>query len=345
MFGSKLVTKLWETTAEKGIGALCKPWQMRREGVASLEMERKKMLVLAQTEMDVENIKSGKAIVSLNDLNNPKLISLENQQKYDNSGSMEPYIDFDNLKNAVSTQLIANEVQKEINIAKSLFIAEEILSVDQSEPTAENIEDDWLLRWRDSAATSSSEKLQDLWGRILAGELKSPGSYSLRTVDFIKNLTQKEANKIQKLFSFLFLDSIIKRENTGSRFNNEYLDNELNYNFLSEMQSLGIIAGVESMGLTSTFKSFREETFFHYHIYNNKIMQIKCDDPKKELKLKVLILTPLGNELKNLCPTTIDSIYLDHVIDTIKSLGFKIIIGDCIQKDNGEIYSRNEVEV
>ncbi|EFG1467058.1 hypothetical protein BRW12_003583, partial [Escherichia coli] len=73
--------------------------------------------------------------------------------------------------------------------------------------------------------------------------------------------------------------------------------------------------------------------------------QIKHDDPKKELKLMVLILTPLGHELKSLCPATIDSIYLNHVIDTIKSLDFKVIIGDCIRKEDGEIYSKNEVEV
>ena len=37
----------------------------------------------------------------------------------------------------------------------------------------------------------SSEELQTLWGRTLAGEIKSPGSYSLRTLDFLKNLSHK----------------------------------------------------------------------------------------------------------------------------------------------------------
>ena len=335
MFGSKLAAKLWETTTERGIGNLCKPWQIRREGVANLENERNKMLVLAQTEKDVEDVKNGNAIVSLKDIRNPKLISLKGGLEYEGFGSMEPYIDIDSLSKIVSTQLVAGEIQKEINVSKSLLIAEDILAADQSEPTKENVEADWLTRWRDSAATSSSEQLQDLWGRILAGEIKSPGSYSLRTIEFIKNLTQKEASKIQKIFSYAF----------GNGITNQQLKDELNFTFLSEMQSLGIISGVESIGLTSTFTSLKDNKFYYYHLYNKKVMEIEHDDQKKELKLSVILLTPLGNELRSLCPETIDGVYLDYVIATIKSQGFKITIGDIDVKEDGLIYSINKVEV
>ncbi len=345
MFGSKLAAKLWETTTERGIGNLCKPWQIRREGVANLENERNKMLVLAQTEKDVEDVKNGNAIVSLKDIRNPKLISLKGGLEYEGFGSMEPYIDIDSLSKIVSTQLVAGEIQKEINVSKSLLIAEDILAADQSEPTKENVEADWLTRWRDSAATSSSEQLQDLWGRILAGEIKSPGSYSLRTIEFIKNLTQKEASKIQKIFSYVFFDRIIKGAAFGNGITNQQLKDELNFTFLSEMQSLGIISGVESIGLTSTFTSLKDNKFYYYHLYNKKVMEIEHDDQKKELKLSVILLTPLGNELRSLCPETIDGVYLDYVIATIKSQGFKITIGDIDVKEDGLIYSINKVEV
>ncbi|MBK4255797.1 DUF2806 domain-containing protein, partial [Enterobacter hormaechei] len=222
MFGSKLAIKLWETTTEKGIGTLLKPWQIRREGIANIEIERKKMLINAQTERDINEIKQGKAIVSLDDIANPKFIPLKASIEQDTYSHNEPYINIENLSNIVTSQVVAKEVQKEINIAKSLLIAEEILSLDQSEPTNENIEDDWLFRWRDSAATTTSEKLQDLWGRVLAGEMKSPGSYSLRTLDFIRNLSQREASDIQQLFSFELLNSIIKYEAPKDGYENEH---------------------------------------------------------------------------------------------------------------------------
>lgn len=41
--------------------------------------------------------------------------------------------------------------------------------------------------------------MQELWGRILAGEVKQPKSYSLRTLELIKNLSKKEADTFIKI--------------------------------------------------------------------------------------------------------------------------------------------------
>ncbi|MBE4702857.1 hypothetical protein GXB76_19935, partial [Citrobacter freundii] len=60
---SKLAEKLWETVGANGISALCKPGQIRREGIAGIEVKRKEMLILAQTEKEIEDIKNCKAIV------------------------------------------------------------------------------------------------------------------------------------------------------------------------------------------------------------------------------------------------------------------------------------------
>ena len=57
--GEKLVIKLWETVTEKGIGGLLSPWQTRREGRAQADIQRNERLVLAQTERDVADIRSG----------------------------------------------------------------------------------------------------------------------------------------------------------------------------------------------------------------------------------------------------------------------------------------------
>ena len=46
--GEKLIVKLWETLAEKGIGALLTPWQTVREGRARNEVRRLELLLLVQ---------------------------------------------------------------------------------------------------------------------------------------------------------------------------------------------------------------------------------------------------------------------------------------------------------
>ncbi|PZO24321.1 MAG: hypothetical protein DCE86_16775, partial [Flavobacteriaceae bacterium] len=35
--------------------------------------------------------------------------------------------------------------------------------------------------------------MQKIWSKILAGEFKSPNSFSLKTLDFLKNLSKDEA--------------------------------------------------------------------------------------------------------------------------------------------------------
>ena len=58
--GEKLLVRLWETVAQKGVSALLRPWQLRREGRALADVRREDSLSLAQTELDVEHIRSGR---------------------------------------------------------------------------------------------------------------------------------------------------------------------------------------------------------------------------------------------------------------------------------------------
>ena len=102
-----------------------------------------------------------------------------------------------------------------------------------------------LFRWRDAAGTVSSEELQTLWGRALAGEIKSPGSFSLRTLEFMKNISQEEALKITKAAPFVINNDFIVKDA-------KLLDSEgISFSFLLYLQNLGITCGVDATGLSS----------------------------------------------------------------------------------------------
>lgn len=66
-----------------------------------------------------------------------------------------------------------------------------------------NIDIDWLMRFYDSVGCTSNDVLQDLWAKILAGEINHPNSCSLRTLDILKNVTEKEARVFEKLCKFI----------------------------------------------------------------------------------------------------------------------------------------------
>lgn len=341
MFGSKLASKMWVTIAEKGIGGLLKPWAIRRESIAMLQAERNKLLVLAQTKIDIEDVKKGKSKISLDDLSNPKIIKSEGSLCIDDSNRHEPTIDIESLTKSLTTNFVANELQKEINLSKSLFIAENILEKDKSDPIDEAIDDDWIYRWREAASATTSDIFQSLWGRILAGEIKTPGTYSLRTLDFIKNLSQKEAIDIEKFYTFTLNGCVIKRniyENFKEdieEFDDNLIKKGLTFNFLRKMQALGLTSGVESGGALSTLKSSSNQIFRQNFLYEDKALVITHKDSNKNLELHCYLLTELGLELYLLSKPTIDIDYLNFVISLLKKSEFELHIGDVHTDENG----------
>lgn len=52
---------------------------------------------------------------------------------------------------------------------------------------------DWFLRFFESAGYISNENMQDLWARILAGEMENKGSFTLRTLSTLANMCADEA--------------------------------------------------------------------------------------------------------------------------------------------------------
>lgn len=98
-----------------------------------------------------------------------------------------------------------NNVKSVVEKATSHFIEGEKVS---DEPV--NI--DWTNRFFSIVEDISDETLQDIWGRILAGEVKQPNSFSLRTLDLLRNITKEEAELFVKASRFYIEKNFIYTE-------------------------------------------------------------------------------------------------------------------------------------
>ena len=58
----------------------------------------------------------------------------------------------------------------------------------------ENIDPDWFFSFVSMAEEIYSPAMQELWGKIFAVETCRPGSFSLRTLQILKQITQKDAH-------------------------------------------------------------------------------------------------------------------------------------------------------
>lgn len=340
--GEKLVIKLWETLTDKGIGSLLTPWQMKREGRARNEVRRDELLMLAQAEKDAADVRAGRkqlrgdGTLMLTCTVDPNMIPNELPVV----DRIEPTLGLPNALRAAEATAAVEHARKEINSAKAVLYAEEQLAGDAQQPPDRQVEEDWLCAWREYAGRVAAEDLQRLWGSVLAGEIKSPGRYSIRTMEFLKTLSKAEAEVISTLARYS-IDGRIARDQMT------YLEaNGIKFGLLLRMQELGIVSGVEAVSLNTIYKSIVEGKFLKALLSNGKALIVEHDDPAKTLELEVYLLTEVGVQILGLGSFEPDIEYLKLVGKQIASQGFKVQLCDWRQlsENEGEYFNPQHVD-
>lgn len=315
-----LLTELWDTLANKGMGSLLKPWQIRRLSRANGEAQRHEFLMLAQAERDANDVRAGyKQYLPDGTLNlvshAPDIDDNERQPK-----RIEPTL---GLGNSISSKMQADAIKQEVNQTKAILFAEEIVSSEKrQEQTSKKVDEDWLTRWRESAGKTSSEDIQRLWGSILAGELISPGTFSLRTLDFLKGLSRPEAELIQYIAPFIWFDHALWRDLPTLS------DHGLTYEHLLDLQELGILQGVDSSSLALDFTSLYDDQYLYLLRCHKSALLLTHGDPKARLTLPLIRLTNLGRQVIKLGNHSANTKFLEQYAHAAASQGFKAEICD-----------------
>ncbi|MBL0554627.1 DUF2806 domain-containing protein [Aeromonas caviae] len=327
--GEQLIIRMWDTLSEKGVGALLRPWQIKRDGIAHIEVRRAELLALAQAEKDAESIRAGHK--QLEDFSSDLKFASTSLPPSVSKARTEPTIDLPKIFEIAARQTLEDSARHQNNIAHAIFHAEEALIDDPQTPPSKNIDDDWLYRWRDYAGDVSNESMQSLWGRILAGEVKSPGSFSLRTLEFMRNLSQEEAKIIETISPFVIDDMIWRGD-----------DLAIPFGLLMTAQDLGVISGVESIGVERSLKSIEPSRYERALTANGKIIFIENDDSQKILKLPTYLLTSIGKQVLQLVKNPPNIIYLEKVATAIHNQGFSVCFADITQVTDSMIHFINK---
>lgn len=163
--------------------------------------------------------------------------------------------------------------------------------VDPQSNAQDDLDDDWLNVFERYAEDASSERMQKLWGRVLSGEIRGPGKYSLRTLRFLSEFSQADGLTYAAFCNSSFADlaptSLVK--------NSEVKDERS----LFYLESSGLIQGATGLGMTHTMKYNAAGVSF---IREAKLYILFKGEPEKEVRTDVVVLTPLGQELVSLLP-------------------------------------------
>lgn len=115
--------------------------------------------------------------------------------------------DFDEFVKRSQSRLAFQELQKQNNIESVTQKAYRFLESEKV-CSQEPVDQDWMIRFFNSVEDISSKEMQQLWAKILAGEVRQPKSFSLRTLETLRNITQEEA----KLFESICSAAVFSRD-------------------------------------------------------------------------------------------------------------------------------------
>jgi len=147
------------------------------------------------------------------------------------------------------------------NRAKATQFALEDLSANPGQNDAQaEIDDDWLNIYARLAEDKSSEELQILFGKILAGEVKRPGSFSLRTLQIMATISKDDAGALSNLLSFAINGRILpfQKDANGKPTDGERV-------FLEELGVAGHPSQIGAMMLNGTIAPNSQDLFKASH--------------------------------------------------------------------------------
>ncbi|MEA4940776.1 MAG: DUF2806 domain-containing protein [Christensenella sp.] len=124
---------------------------------------------------------------------------------FDRDGVQIDLRDINALAERASRRALLQEMRKQQNIEAIVDRAYEEIQK-ETEVSSEQVDDDWIVRFFNSVEDVSKEDLQKIWSRVLAEEIKKPKSFSMRTLDILKNISLSEARLFQD-FSFCLLST------------------------------------------------------------------------------------------------------------------------------------------
>lgn len=119
------------------------------------------------------------------------------------SGMLVEGASLPSLESQIEQRVNLTETRRQRNLLQITEHARDGLPDDVSD---DPVDEDWATRFFSSAQDVSDTQLQQLWGKLLSGEVAKPGSASFRTLDILRNLSRTEAEAFCKLGTQLATD-------------------------------------------------------------------------------------------------------------------------------------------
>jgi uncharacterized repeat protein (TIGR03899 family) len=245
------------------------------------------------------------------------------------------------LEERTKERMNFQEAKKQLNIESVTAYAAEQL---KNEPPVsdEPLDEDWKTRFFNIAEDISSDEMQALWGRILAGEIKQPKSYSMRTLELLRNLNKKEAECFMKFGQLAITSS---KTSFIINFKGEALLEEKYKLTFAERLLLEELGLVTANDLQFEIRANPENDGQAVFTIGNVCVVASRKKGTPKQSLPVLVFTKIGQELLQLIETTPQLDYIQLLAKKIRREGVTIKYANILQVDNDQISHTGLIDI
>ena len=325
--------KLLTTLLTGGLGPLLAPMQSRRMGTADAHSHLRKRLADAQADKDIEEIKAGRKaydprkgeLVHVQ----PPTRSVEQPSTIESSS-----INVQNLLDDISAVRAADELKQTQNLFAAIDFACEEIEQESQVPLSDNpVDPDWFGEWRRGAERVSKEEMVRIWGRLLAKEVVTPGTFHLRTIETLRTLSSSDAELITKVLAFAIGGQTLLRDIAC------FTRNGIAFGELMELEEIGLLGSVDA-GSGREMKWAVDRASFSVGIpFGGELgllVVLPADSPT--VKVPSIPLTRVGRELYSLGEFSDPPMdYVQEVANSIKrdNVGAFVQLAKKSQSPNG----------
>lgn len=304
---SKAVRKLIGVLSS-GVGAIAAPWLIRAKASAEADA----LLTIASAQAQAQVMLNGSVA----------------ELAPDGDGSLDTEIEISQGTSAIRSRILYQEAKRQRNIADIAGIAIDEIPDDVSD---EPVDEDWIARFFNHAQDISSEKMQQIWAKILSGEIYRPGSFSMRTLDTLRNISPNEAKLISSLNPLLMNNGkqLFKSDNTDQKFDISVANELL-------LKEIGIIETGSGLGLEYKMSKMDGIDSFSLITFGNIVLILDNIDEKSTLSLKVHGLTTQGSEILSTLEPEHNEDVIEEAVKVIKSSGFTVKRANMISRDGAK---------
>ena len=238
----------------------------------------------------------------------------------------------------ISNRLVNKETKRQKNIVEVVSTAGRILEAEK-DVSNEPVNPDWATRFFDIVQDVSDDEMQLLWGQILAGEIKQPKSYSLRTLELLRNMTKEEAELFRKVAQFTLKQGdafLFSADGVLEKFG-------ISYSAIAKLIEIGLLQPGDFVHKNYFPQDMKDHLIGL--IYGDLLIIINQKSTAQKISIPIRLLTTPGKELARLISITPSIDYIKELASTIKregvTVGYAQII--CINENGSIQYSQPEI--